>query len=328
MIELDFELTADDYVEASTAHPGGGPPPTPGLPNLLLCGGLTVILVLIAGQHAAAARAVWAAGGGPPTLPLPATFGAALAWVAWIAAPGALLVSFQYGAALRTAFGLFHAPYPEPPRPAKRVPASVALLTIGGCVGGLVGVMALAHSRPPALVVAVGMTAALVGWALGAVAAVMLPRRGWRRAWEAQPALHGRRRAQVSAVGVSETWPTGRQHYDWAGFAGYRETSNLFVLYPSPFSFVMLPKRGLPADVPAAKLGAILAYKLGPQPNLPARGFEPIMPAATSAGPPQASPTDPASPDATIPHTAPPTPPSTGAGRRPPLATGHAESAR
>jgi hypothetical protein len=60
-------------------------------------------------------------------------------------------------------------------------------------------------------------------------------------------------RADEASLTVEQEDMTSR--YNWSFFAGYKETANLLVLYLSPFSFHMVPKRAFatPADLDAFK---------------------------------------------------------------------------
>jgi len=66
--------------------------------------------------------------------------------------------------------------------------------------------------------------------------------------WSGQPSLTRAKTADISATGVCVTDPLSRTEYDWPAFVRSAETKNLFLLYLSNFSFLMLPKRAFPDE--------------------------------------------------------------------------------
>jgi hypothetical protein len=76
-------------------------------------------------------------------------------------------------------------------------------------------------------------------------------RRQTRQNWEGQPNLHLEYRMDISPEGVSVSCPVSSAAYRWEAFQRVQETPNLFILFLSTLTFVLIPKRAL-ADGEAA----------------------------------------------------------------------------
>jgi hypothetical protein len=64
--------------------------------------------------------------------------------------------------------------------------------------------------------------------------------------WQGQPSLMRAKLADISAEGVILSDPFSRVEFKWPAFVRFSETKNLFLLYNSDFSFLMIPKRAFP----------------------------------------------------------------------------------
>jgi preprotein translocase subunit YajC len=74
--------------------------------------------------------------------------------------------------------------------------------------------------------------------------------RGSRRMWEGQAHLRHEKSLDADEAGVAMVDGVSRSEYRWDAFQSVRETPNLFVLYLSDFSMMMVPKRAF--DAPAS----------------------------------------------------------------------------
>jgi hypothetical protein len=87
------------------------------------------------------------------------------------------------------------------------------------------------------------------------VFSAMTSRRAMQRMWDSMRPERAPRtlRADTDAVVIEQA--TASMRYDWPHFAGYKETKNLLLVYLSPYSFHMIPKRAFisPADLDAFK---------------------------------------------------------------------------
>jgi hypothetical protein len=91
-----------------------------------------------------------------------------------------------------------------------------------------------------------GATLTVVPWALLLVASVALVRRGGvgvRRMWAGQPHLLRPKLIEIAEPGVVVSDGVSRLEQLWPSFSHARETTNLFLLYVSDYSFHMVPKR-------------------------------------------------------------------------------------
>jgi hypothetical protein len=72
--------------------------------------------------------------------------------------------------------------------------------------------------------------------------------RGLQQTWDNQPALHRRQTVEATESGIVFTGELSRNDYQWGHFAGFKETANLLLLYQSPYSFHVIPKRAFPTQ--------------------------------------------------------------------------------
>ncbi len=117
---------------------------------------------------------------------------------------------------------------------------------------------------------------------------------GARRRWEAQPALHRPYLVEATNERLAMSEPLSRHEYEWSHLAGFKETTNLLVLYLSPLGFWMIPKRAFvgpddlalfkgmllnhvrrgtflqsPASFPVVPLARVVDARIEPLPPLP-----------------------------------------------------------
>lgn len=95
------------------------------------------------------------------------------------------------------------------------------------------------------------------------VVAFVVLRRGGRSEWKETFGV-GRRVAVQVLPDRLMTW--GEEHraeYAWAGFAAFRETKNLIVLYPRDTSLRYIPKRAVPDPAQLEWLRAFLRQVIG-----------------------------------------------------------------
>jgi hypothetical protein len=76
-----------------------------------------------------------------------------------------------------------------------------------------------------------------------------------RRRWDGQPVLHRPYTLDASDAGITLEGPASTHRYQWDYFPGSRETLNLILLYISPYSFWIIPKRAF------ASAGDLEAFK-------------------------------------------------------------------
>jgi hypothetical protein len=72
-----------------------------------------------------------------------------------------------------------------------------------------------------------------------------LLRRQTRQNWEGQPNMHLDYRMDISPDGISVQNPVFSSAYRWEAFQRVQETPNLFILFLSTLTFVLIPKRAL-----------------------------------------------------------------------------------
>jgi hypothetical protein len=68
-------------------------------------------------------------------------------------------------------------------------------------------------------------------------------RRQLEQTWEFQPHLARPETVEATDDGITFMEPLSRRSYDWSYFAGFKETTNLLLLYLSPYAFHVIPKR-------------------------------------------------------------------------------------
>jgi hypothetical protein len=83
------------------------------------------------------------------------------------------------------------------------------------------------------------------------------PRRAARRQFRQQPAARGLWTLLIDDGGIHARWEGGSSDVDWKNYIKWRESKNLILLYMSPVTWGMIPKRALdPAQL--ADLRALL----------------------------------------------------------------------
>jgi heme/copper-type cytochrome/quinol oxidase subunit 2 len=103
-----------------------------------------------------------------------------------------------------------------------------------------------------------------------------LLRRQTRHNWEGQPNLHLENRMDIAPEGVSVANPVFSSAYRWEAFQRVQETPNLFILFLSTLTFVLIPKRALPDAQAIDSLRGTLRTMIAERPT-PA--FAVVMPA-------------------------------------------------
>jgi hypothetical protein len=140
----------------------------------------------------------------------------------------------------------------------------------------------------PAIVPWVGMFLLLV------VVTKFAGERQLRKTWDAQPSLHRPQTVELSDDGVMFADPLSRQECRWSYFPGFKETANLFVLYVSPFSFRIVPKRAFAAPGELDRFRGYLLNHVGSGQFLEQPSAFPVLPvAAAAARPAEPSPASP-----------------------------------
>jgi hypothetical protein len=111
-------------------------------------------------------------------------------------------------------------------------------------------------------------------------------RRNITRAFELQINLHRPTTIQIAADSLTVSDDTHQTRYSWPAFIGWHETANLFLLYRSYISFVMIPKRTFSSPEALYQFVELVRHAIGDQ----RRGFEallpPLLPMAPSIPPP------------------------------------------
>jgi hypothetical protein len=86
---------------------------------------------------------------------------------------------------------------------------------------------------------------------VGFLAFLMRRFRGvFNRGWESQPHMHRPYIAEIDETSLRLSEPLSHHEYRWEYFPGWIETTNNFVIYVSPLSFHLIPKRAF-ADAAA-----------------------------------------------------------------------------
>jgi hypothetical protein len=83
--------------------------------------------------------------------------------------------------------------------------------------------------------------------------------------WEGQPSVTRAKSADITAAGVCVADAFTRSEYKWPAFVRFSETKNLFLLYNSNFSFLMIPKHAFPDQEHLEAMRA-LARTIAPAP--------------------------------------------------------------
>jgi hypothetical protein len=89
------------------------------------------------------------------------------------------------------------------------------------------------------------------------------PRRAARRQFRKQPAAQGSWTLLIDDSGVHARWEGGSSEVEWKNYIRWRESNNLILLYLSPVSWGIIPKRAL--DPPQlTELRALLEQNVKP----------------------------------------------------------------
>jgi len=99
---------------------------------------------------------------------------------------------------------------------------------------------------------------------------VRLFHRSIRRAWDLQGHLRNPHTLEFSDEGINSFEAGCDCRYRWEGMIGWHETANVFVIYRSHATFVMVPKRA----IPSMEAGAALVHLLRTRIGAPPLGFE------------------------------------------------------
>lgn len=89
----------------------------------------------------------------------------------------------------------------------------------------------------------------------------------FRRGWESQPQLHRPFVAEIDERGLRLSEPLSRHEYHWDYFPGWIETENVFVIYVSPVSFHLLPKRAFVDDSARTEFRELLQRMISDRTN-------------------------------------------------------------
>jgi hypothetical protein len=77
------------------------------------------------------------------------------------------------------------------------------------------------------------------------------------------PALQGPQLAELNEEGLSRTAGTWNTNQKWGAFVSYLETENMFILYSSPSTAALLPKRAFASESDLAAARQLFAAKIG-----------------------------------------------------------------
>ncbi len=104
-----------------------------------------------------------------------------------------------------------------------------------------------------------------------------------KRGWENQPFLARPHIMEVSQSGITLSEPQSRHEYNWSALAGFRETPDLLLLYPTIYMHWIIPKRAFAtrAELEAFK-GFLMTHLEGEFLPATSQAF-PIVPVSTSA---------------------------------------------
>jgi hypothetical protein len=129
------------------------------------------------------------------------------------------------------------------------VAALVLIICFGGILAELLILLSGGGGRAKSERLSPGWEYALplIPWGLLIVLATVQGRIGrsvgLRVRWRAQSFLAEPYVLEALPDGLVLTQPRSRCEYRWESFQGFKETPNLFLLYQSPYSFYMVPKR-------------------------------------------------------------------------------------
>jgi hypothetical protein len=138
------------------------------------------------------------------------------------------------------------------------------------------------------------LTAILYLFLLNSFAVGLLYTVGMRRRWAAQPFLQQPATLEASDDGLVIIEANARHHYGWAALAGYKESADLLLIYLSPYSCWIIPKRAFTDPTDLGRLKAFLEERVGhgfllPQPSafpVMHRPAEPLVPVRPPPLPP------------------------------------------
>ncbi len=106
---------------------------------------------------------------------------------------------------------------------------------------GLTGLLQVANSHAEMRL----LLAPLFGLAaIWAIAMWAYPRMAAQIQFSKQPSIRGPRSMLADAAGVHLRWNGGSSDMEWKNFGGWLDGKNQFLIYRSPVSFDMVPKRG------------------------------------------------------------------------------------
>jgi len=95
-----------------------------------------------------------------------------------------------------------------------------------------------------------------------------------RRAWRGQPALQLQQTMELDEQGVTLDDKQSRNEFTWEAFLQLIETRNLFLLFPSKLTFIMIPKRAVPpSELELLNAGGMAARLMTVQAPRPRRRF-------------------------------------------------------
>jgi hypothetical protein len=262
-IRISFELTPDDLHEATSGQPPGARSSWKG------CLGWLVFALVAAGCVAVAA---WYGPGADPDDVVYAERPMYRLLLLALGAPIAFALFLSF-ALLRSSFGPQVVPWKPLPGVAsdgrRKQTRKGNLIAVGLGLGVFALVILINQSsgddRPRnylPLYADRNVYLPLLAWAIVVfptlAVSLMIQRRAVRRAWDAQVHLRGQQVLEVSTNGVILTTPTSRSQFQWSHFAGFKETTNLVLLYPSTLLFHMIPKRGFAGEADFVRFCGLL----------------------------------------------------------------------
>jgi hypothetical protein len=87
----------------------------------------------------------------------------------------------------------------------------------------------------------------------------------FRRGWKGQPSLELHQRWDISDAGIKTDNGTTSSEMKWTAFRSFLDQPTLFMLYPSEFSFHMVPKRAFADDAQVEEFRDLLHGHIQPQ---------------------------------------------------------------
>lgn len=89
----------------------------------------------------------------------------------------------------------------------------------------------------------------------------------FNRGWESQPHMHRPFIAEVDETSLRLNEPLSRHEYRWEYFPGWVEAANNFVIYISPVSFHLIPKRAFADDAARTRFAELLRRMISERTN-------------------------------------------------------------